>query len=164
MNTASWREQQGNTRVRVRLYTSTDHTFIINLAPRLLIGAAPWIDPERMLEAAQQWIEGSIARHGGDAMVFVAEGTNGERLGFASVSRAQHFTGTQQAYIGELAVDEAVEGQGAGKALVRACEHWAREQGYAQIVLETGFANERGRHFYERLGFKEESVKLVQVL
>ncbi len=164
MNTASWDEKQENTGMHVRLYTPADHEFVSRLAPRLLIGAAPWIDPERMLEAVRQWIAGSIARHGGETVVFVAEDPCGERLGFASVSRDRHFTGVPQAYIGELAVDEAVEGRGAGKVLVRACEQWAREQGYGRIVLDTGFANERGRRFYERLGFRQESVKLVQVL
>ncbi len=164
MNTASWGEQHGTTGMHVRLYTPADQEFVMSLAPRLLIGAAPWIDPERMLEAARQWIAGSVARHGGETVVFVAEGARRGRLGFASVSRDRHFTGVPQAYIGELAVDEAVEGRGVGKALVRACEQWAREQGYAQIVLDTGFANERGRRFYERLGFREESVKLVRVL
>ncbi len=164
MNTASWGEQQENTGIHVRLYALADQEFVLSLAPRLLIGAAPWIDPERMLGAARQWIAGSLARHGSETVVFVAEDARRERLGFASVSRDHHFTGVPQAYIGELAVDEAVEGQGVGKALVRACEQWAHEQGYARMVLDTGFANERGRRFYERLGFKEESVKLVRVL
>ena len=164
MNTASWGKQQENIGIHVRLYTPTDQEFVLSLAPRLLIGAAPWIDPKRMLEAARQWIASSIARHGSETMVFVAEDGRRARLGFASVSRYQHFTGERQAYVGELAVDEVVEGQGVGKMLVRACEWWAREQGYTQIVLDTGVANERGRRFYEQLGFKEESVKLVRVL
>lgn len=164
MTTANWSEQQENMKVHVRFSTPTDQEFLFSLAPRLLIGAAPWIDRERMLEAAQQWIADSLARHGSEAVVFVAEDSRRERLGFASVSRNQHFTGVPQAYIGELAVEEAVEGRGVGKALVRACEQWAHEQGYTQLVLDTGFANERGRRFYERLGFKEESVRLVRVL
>jgi GNAT superfamily N-acetyltransferase len=164
MNTTSLSEQQENTEIYVRLYTPADQEFVLSLAPRLLIGAAPWIDPERMLEAARQWIAGSIARHSNETVVFVAEDARRERLGFASVSRDHHFTGVPQAYIGELVVDEAVEGRGVGKVLVRACEQWAHEQGYGRIALDTGFANQRGRHFYERLGFKEESVKLVRVL
>lgn len=164
MNIANKSEQQKNREIHVRFYTSADQEFLFSLAPRLLIGAASWIDPERMVEAARQWIAGSIARHDRETVVFVAEDPRGERLGFASVSRDQHFTGVPQAYIGELAVAEAVEGQGVGKALVQVCEQWAHEQGYPWLVLDTGFANERGRRFYERLGFKEESVKLVRVL
>ena len=164
MTTAKWSEPQENTGIHVRFYTPADQEFLFSLASRLLIGAPPWIDPERMLEAVRQWIAGSLARHGSETVVFVAEDTRGERLGFASVSRDRHFTGVPQAYIGELAVDEAVEGRGVGKALVGACEQWARDQGYTRLVLDTGFANERGRRFYERLGFKEESVKLVRVL
>jgi len=164
MNTVNWSEQQANTGIHVRLYTPADQEFVLSLAPRLLVGVAPWIDPERVLEAVRQWITGSIAGHGGETMVFVAEEARRERLGFASVSRHRHYTGEPQAYIGELAVAEAAEGQGAGKMLVQACERWARDQGYAQMVLDTGFANERGRRFYERLGFREETVKLVRRL
>lgn len=164
MNTANWSEQRAHMRIHVRPYTPADQEFVFSLAPRLLVGIAPWIDPERMLEAARQWITESIAGHGSQTMVFVAEDARRERLGFASVSRHRHFTGEPQAYIGELAVAEAAEGQGAGTMLVQACEQWAREQEYAQLVLDTGFTNERGRHFYERLGFREESVKLVRRL
>lgn len=164
MYPANWNDQQENTEIQVRFYTPADQEFLFSLAPRLLIGAAPWIDPGLMLEAVRQWITSSIARHGSEAVVFVAEDSRGERLGFASVSRDQHFTGVPQAYLGELAVAEAVEGRGVGKVLVRACEQWAHEQGYSRLALDTGWANERGRRFYERLGFKEESVKLVLVL
>ncbi len=164
MHIDRWSEQPENIGIHVRLYMPADQEFVLSLAPRLLIGAAPWIDPERMLKAAQQWITSSIVRHGCETVVFVAEDAHRDRLGFASVSRSQHFTGESQAYIGELAVDEAVERRGVGTMLVRACEGWAREQGYTRIVLDTGFANERGRRLYERLGFKAESVKLVHVL
>ncbi len=164
MNTANGSEKQAHTGIHVRLYTPADQEFVLSLAPRLLVGVAPWIDPERVLEAARGWITESSAGHGSQTMVFIAEDAHRERLGFASVSRQRHYTGEPQAYIGELAVAEAAEGQGAGTMLVRACERWAREQGYAQIVLDTGFANERGRHFYERLGYREETVKLVRRL
>jgi len=147
--------------VHVRPYTPADESFVLSLAPRLLIGAAPWIDPERMLAAVRQWIAGSLSS---DSTVFIAEDETPQPLGFATVSRTRHFTGEPQAYIGELAVDETVEGRGVGKALVHACEAWAREQGLTQLVLETGAANERGRRFYDHLGFREESVKLVRLL
>ncbi|HEY0753496.1 MAG TPA: GNAT family N-acetyltransferase [Ktedonobacteraceae bacterium] len=149
--------------MRIRPYTPADREFVLSLAPRLLVGAAPWLDPERMLVAVRQWITDSITKHGGETMVFVAEDASQKRLGFVSVAHKRHFTGEPLAYIGELAVAEAVEGRGVGRELVRACEQWAHVQGYGQCALETGFANERGRRFYERLGFKEESVRLVRV-
>ena len=118
MNTANWSEQRAHMRIHVRPYTPADQEFVFSLAPRLLVGIAPWIDPERMLEAARQWITESIAGHGSQTMVFVAEDARRERLGFASVSRQRHYTGEPQA--GELAVAEAAEGQGAWAALLRA--------------------------------------------
>lgn len=163
MNTSSQDRQWENTRISVRPYAPDDQEFVMGLAPRLLIGAAPWINPERMLGAVRQWIVESIARCGSEeAEVFVAEDSHQNLLGFASVARNRHFTGELQAYIGELAVEETQEGRGAGTALVSACEQWARTKGCAQVVLETGFANQHGRRFYERLGFREESVKLVR--
>lgn len=153
-----------NSAVRVRPFVETDREFVLSLAPRLVIGIPVWRDPERMLLTVQEWLVGSLENHGGKTMVFVAEGEQGERLGFATVSHARHFTGVGQAYIGELAVSEAAEGQGVGQALVAACEQWAREQGYAFLSLETGAANTRAIRFYHHLGFQEEDVRLVKVL
>jgi hypothetical protein len=53
-------------------------------------------------------------------MVLIAEDEKGEPLGFATVSHSTHFTGQPQAYIGELAIIEKVEGRGAGSAIFRA--------------------------------------------
>lgn len=150
--------------IRVRPYVATDRPFVLSLAPRLVIGIPPWRDPEKMLATVQSWLESSIAHHGTETTVFIAEDEQGERHGFATVSRNRHFTGVGQAYIGELAVSEAAEGRGVGKALVAACEQWAREQGYPILVLDTGAANTRARAFYQRLGFLEEDIKLVKLL
>ncbi len=137
---------------------------MLQLAPRLVIGIPPWRDPERRLATAQDWLAGSMARFGNETMIFIAEDSRGERLGAATVSHRQHFTGEPQAYIGELAVSESAEGYGAGQALVDACARWAREQGYRLLSLETGAANTRARGFYAHLGFLEEDVRLVKLL
>jgi predicted N-acetyltransferase YhbS len=65
-------------------------------------------------------------------MVLIAEDEKGERLGFATVSHSTHFTGQSQAYIGELASSEKVEGRGVGSALVEACAG----PGYGGQILE----------------------------
>jgi len=150
--------------VRVRPYEESDHEFVFGLAARLTVGIPPWRDERRMLTTAQKWIEGSIARRGEAAELFVAVGEADQRLGFASVSDETHFTGTAQAYIGELVVTREAEGSGVGRALVLACEQWARRRGHRILSLATGAANVRALTFYRRLGFLDEDVKLVKLL
>jgi GNAT superfamily N-acetyltransferase len=150
--------------IRVRPYVPADREFVFSLAPRLAIGIPPWRDPQKMIVTAQNWITGSIEQQGKKTMVFVAENEQGERLGFATVSHSTHFTGESQAYIGELATSEVAERQGVGKALVQACEQWAREQGYRILSLATGAANEQARGFYRHIGYLDEDVTLVKLL
>lgn len=97
-------------------------------------------------------------------MVFVAEDTQGKRLGFATVTHAALFSGVKQAYIGELAIHEDAEGCGVGKALLQSCEQWARDQGYPMIALATGAANTHALGFYHHQGDQDEDVKLVKLL
>jgi GNAT superfamily N-acetyltransferase len=150
--------------MHVRPYRPADRTFLLSLAPRLTIGMPPWRDEQCRLDAVRDWINGSIERHGEQAMVFVAEEESGERLGFASVTSQGRFTGERQAYIGELATRESAEGRGVGSALIQACEEWARAQGYRIVALATGAANQRALDFYHRRGYRDEDVTLVKLL
>jgi GNAT superfamily N-acetyltransferase len=150
--------------IRVRLYVSADREFVLSLAPRLAIGIPAWRERQKMIVTAQNWITGSIEQHGQKTMVFVAENEQGERLGFATVSRSTHFTDEDQAYIGELATSEMAEERGVGKALVQACEQWARTQGYRILSLATGAANERALGFYRHMGYLNEDITLVKLL
>ena len=150
--------------LRVRPYIPTDHTFVLNLAPRLAIGMQPWRDLQFWLTTVESWLTESINQHNQKTMVFIAEDEQGERFGFATVSQSTHFTGQRQAYIGELATAETVEARGVGTALVEACEQWAREQGYTLLTLSTGAANERALGFYRHLGFRDEDVTLTKLL
>lgn len=47
---------------------------------------------------------------------------------------------------------------GVGKALLETVESWAREKGASGISLQVAAANERGRSFYQKLGFREVSI------
>src|SRR5689334_13480887 len=110
--------------LHVRPFVSTDRSFVLSLAPRLLIGVASWRDTEKMFATIQNWLTGGMERHGKETMIFIVEDGRGERLGFASVAHHRHYSGDGQAYIGELAVSEAAEGRGAGRALIAACDQW----------------------------------------
>lgn len=150
--------------VRIRPFEAGDREAVLALAPRLVVGIAPWRDPVGMLAAARRWIEGSIAAIGTDRAVLVAEDGPATRLGFVSVGRDVNVTGEVQAYVGELVVAADAEGTGVGRALLGAVEGWAREHDLGLVVLDTGAANTRARRFYARLGYVEEGVKLAKVL
>jgi GNAT superfamily N-acetyltransferase len=149
---------------RVRGATVADRAFVESLAPRLVIGRARWIDEGAMLATMRGFLLDDLEHMGPNVAVFIADSRDGAPVGALSIERNTHFTGAPQAYIGELAVREEVEGQGAASALLEAAESWARERGARLIALETGARNSRARAFYERRGYGEESVKLVKVL
>ena len=153
-----------STAAPVRPFEPGDRDSVLGLAPRLLIGMAPWRDPKAFLAATRGWIEGSIDGIGPDRAVLVAEDGHGRVLGFVSVAGASHLTGERQAHVGELAVAEDAEGRGAGRVLMEAAENWAHEHGYRLVVLETGAANDRARGFYARSGYAEEGVRLAKML
>jgi GNAT superfamily N-acetyltransferase len=150
--------------MRVRPYTTPDRDAVLARGDRLVIGLAPWRDPAKMHAAARRWIEGDIARIGETCAVLVAEDATGHLLGFVAVAHDVHFTGDGQAYVGELVVAQHAEGRGVGRVLMSAAEEWARARGYGFVILETGAANVGARAFYARLGYGEESVKLVKPL
>ena len=150
--------------IGVRPFVSDDRTYVLSLAPRLEIGRQPWRDAELWLQTVESWLTESINQHDQKTMVFIAEDETGESVGFATVSHSKHFTGQPQAYIGELATSESAEGRGVGRALVEACEQWARDQGYTMLVLSTGAGNTRALRFYSHLGFHEEDVTLTKLL
>lgn len=150
--------------VQIRPYEPADRGFLLGLASRFTIGMRPWRDQELVVTTVTKWIEVSIARRGERAEVFVAIGDAGQRLGFATVSEEAHFTGEAQAYVGELATLQSAEGTGVGRALVAACENWARHRGFRILALATGAANARALGFYRHLGFLDEDVKLVKIL
>ena len=149
---------------RVRPYAPADRAAVLALAPRLLIGIAPWLDAATFLATAERWIASAIEGIGPERAVFVAEAHTGQPLGFVSVARQVHFSGQPRAYVGELIVAAAAEGTGLGRALLAAAEGWATAQGLPAIELDTGAANAHARRFYERRGYGEESVRLVKQL
>ncbi len=151
-------------KVRVRPFMASDRETVLALAPRLLVNVPVWHDAEVAVAATRTWISQAIDQPGPGSAVLVAEHGTGECVGFVTIQRDTHWTGEEQAYVPELVVAEAAEGTGVGRALMAGVEAWARERGLRLIELDTGIRNRRSRAFYARLGFAEESVKLVKVL
>jgi len=148
----------------IRLATESDRPFLEQLAPRLTIGIPPWRDAELMRATMVLFLLDDLANMGNDSTVLIAEAADGTPVGVATIGRGKHFTGQEQAELGELAVTGEAEGRGAGAALLAAAEAWARARGFPFVALGTGAANTRARDFYTRHGYAEEDVRLVKPL
>jgi ribosomal protein S18 acetylase RimI-like enzyme len=141
-----------------------DYPALLDLSPRLVIGVAPWLDPAKVATAVREWIESSLASAGEQGHAVLVALLDGQVVGMVSLAEREHFTGKVDAYVGELAVDRAIEGRGAGRALMAAAEQWAAARGLPRITLETGVRNHRARRFYEDAGYQEEEVRLTKAV
>jgi ribosomal protein S18 acetylase RimI-like enzyme len=135
---------------------------VMQLAPRLTEGIAPWRDPADMLRSIQTAIRTSIDafRAPGRAVFVAAAGT--QIVGVVTVSERIDFTGQREAYVGWLAVHAAMERRGIATRLMAAAENWAASRGLACITLETGAANHPARSLYTSLGYEEEDIRFTK--
>ena len=139
-----------------------DRAGILELAPRLAEGVAPWRDQAEALLAGRRWLEESLdAARTGDGVVLVVADQEGI-AGVISVRPSTHFTGERDGYIGELVVARRAARRGIGRALVAAADEWARDHGLRNLTLHTGAFNTGARAFYADLGFAEEEVRLTR--
>ena len=139
-----------------------DRAAVLDLAPRLAEGVAPWRDQAEALLAGRRWLEESLdAAKTGDCAVLVAADADGI-AGVITVRASTHFTGERDGYIGELVVAERASRHGIGRALIAAADAWAREHGLRNLTLLTGSFNTNARAFYAALGFAEEEVRLTR--
>src|SRR5918994_925503 len=111
--------------------------------------APPWADTS--WEANEAEFDRALAANA----LFLAE-ENGEAIGFVSSWLEDHV-----ARIGDLYVIPAARRSGAGGALVETVIENARARGATHLLLG---ANLESLAFYERLGFREESRKVVLAL
>jgi len=106
--------------------------------------------------AAQSWqqrkakhLDADLARE--EAMILVAEADQ-LVVGYVStwIDRA-----AGQGFIPNLAVDQVWRGKGIGRSLIQRAVAYFREQGVAQVRIETLDQNEVGKKLYPSLGFHE---------
>jgi predicted N-acetyltransferase YhbS len=83
----------------------------------------------------------------------VAEDERGEVIGFIHACSYDTLYYDPVKYVMALAVDPAWQGKGVGKALLTACEEWAKADGAMGVRLSSG-SNRLGAHaFYKHLGY-----------
>ncbi|MDT7604790.1 MAG: hypothetical protein QOF61_2787 [Acidobacteriota bacterium] len=152
--------------VRVRPARTGDRAFILALVPRLAeFGPPPWRDAALMTSAEQSVIADTLATPKHNEAIFVAEDGDSQPLGFIHVvTHVDYFTREEHGHVSALVVAPRGERCGAGRALMLACEEWARVRGYHLLTLNVFMRNSRALKFYERLGYGEDTAKLVKEL
>ncbi len=148
----------------LRPATPEDADFIRALAPRFADGGYPaWRDHEQLRAFSAAGLAFAIDAIGNpDHLTLIASGDDGVPLGFIhAFGEPSGLTGEEQGYISMLAVVAEASRRGVGRALMEAAEEWARGRGYRLLTLETFGDNHRARTFYARLGYREETLKLV---
>lgn len=83
---------------------------------------------------------------------------DGRVVGYVRLRAAELASSAHVQRVNGLAVDPAVQGRGAGTALVRAALELARERGARRVTLAVLAPNAAARRVYERCGFVEEGV------
>lgn len=125
-------------------------------------------EPNRRLDdtVAADYLEPllrKVAETGG--RIAVAEDGRARTLGWGVVLEAQddiYVIASERrfAYIAELFVVEAARGTGVGRALIAACEAWARAQGHSVMQIGVLPGNARARAIYERAGYSPYGLQL----
>jgi len=136
---------------------------VLQTAARLAAFGPPvWRTPEELVEGEARTLRDFFESPDDGTRVLIAE-SGDSRLGFVLIEELRdYFTLERHGHVGILAVTEGAEGRGAGRALLRAAESWARDRGFQTLTLNVFSGNDHARAVYEHLGFQEETVKYVK--
>jgi len=95
----------------------------------------------------------------GDAQLFIAEGAQGQGLGFTQLYPFFASLALRPAWLlSDLYVSPLARRQGVGEALMNAAREHARETGSCGLQLETARGNLAAQALYERLGYVRDEV------
>jgi GNAT superfamily N-acetyltransferase len=149
--------------IRVRAARGADRSFVLQTAARLAaFGPPPWRTPEELVEGEARTLRDFFESPDDGTRLLIAE-SGDSRLGFVLIEELRdYFTLDRHGHVGILAVTADAEGRGAGRALLRAAETWARDRGFHTLTLNVFSGNDHARAVYEHLGFEEETVKYVK--
>jgi GNAT superfamily N-acetyltransferase len=149
----------------IREGTAADRDFVIDTARRFAaFGPPPWRSALEVVAGEVRCLDEFFdGRLKGPALLIAEDA--GVPVGFAFLEPAvDYFSGDTHGHVGMIAVTEAAEGRGAGAALMRAAEDWAKATGYQKLTLNVFEGNRRAREMYERFGYQVETVRYVKIL
>ena len=141
--------------------------FIMDLQRfELAIEANRRVDDDVAEEYYASLAERAVKRNG---RILVAENGDGRALGWAVAYEDDnevfvHADEQIYGYISELYVAEDMRGKGVGRALISACEDWARERGLKVMMIGALTKNTRAHTIYRDAGFADYAVLLRKYL
>lgn len=144
-----------------------EREFVLGLAARLAQGFAlpQGRSSEEVVRAEERALAVALDRPTAETALLVAERPGGGRGGIVYLQQQlDYFRQRPHAHVAILAVGADLEGQGAGRALLKAAEAWARDQGFDMITLHVFVDNHRARAVYERQGYEPETLRYVKRL
>jgi GNAT superfamily N-acetyltransferase len=108
-----------------------------------------------------------VAKRNGAA--FIAETEAGETLGWAAAHESENDIYVERdertfGWISELYVVESARGLGVGRALIEACEDWARKRGLRVIMIGALAGNARALEVYRAAGYAPYATDLRKYL
>ncbi|HUA46058.1 MAG TPA: GNAT family N-acetyltransferase [Solirubrobacteraceae bacterium] len=151
--------------IAIRPAVDGDRDFVAGLVPSLLeFGSHAWKDVGALAPGFRRVLADAISRGDPNAAVFIAQAPDETPLGFISLQVREDIVGAPRAHVADVAVIEGARRTGVGRALMRAGEAWARQQGINVLSLDVWSTNERALAFYGRLGYRTESLCLIKAL
>jgi GNAT superfamily N-acetyltransferase len=151
--------------VAIRPAGPGDREFVLATVGRLGdFGPPPWRTPAEIGEADARGLRAHFESPAPGAALYIAE-EGGAAIGFVYLEvLSDFFDRREHGHVSVLAVAGAAEGRGAGTALMRAAEDWARGRGYRKLTLNVFEGNARARAVYVHLGYRPETMKYVKFL
>ena len=153
-------------RLRVRPGGPDDEPAVLRLATRLSDFPVPsWRTVEEISRADDLVLREQLYAPRADVLLLIAEYEPQAPAGMILVStRMDYFRQEQIAHVEVLVVDPAHERQGIAAMLMSAAEEWARARGVERMGLSVWESNQRARRFYDRNGYRAETIHYIKEL
>ena len=143
-----------------------DRTFIEGLNSRLTeVIRAPTHSSSDIHSFQKAFTATAWESDGGKSATFLAVEETGGRIGYVNVREgSDDVLGEACGYIALLAIKQEHEGRGIATALVERAERWARDMGFSRLALDVFASNDHALKFYERAGFRPETIRVIKRL
>lgn len=149
----------------IREATDADRSFIFSLSQTLIEGAnLAWHSDNVELQFQNRYTQDCLDETNAQHVTLIAE-RDGTPLGFIQVVESKDEISQEAcSRVPLLAVSKDAQGTGVGRRLMDEAESWAKKQGHRLLQLEVFNNNTQARSFYEKSGFKNETIIMVKPL